>query len=430
MHKKDQPSPPNHQSNYVFGEWILNTELHELRNKRSRQTLRLEPKVFQLLQMFIDSNGRVLERETIIAQLWKDTIVGEDALAKTVSRLRQSLRATPKSPDYIETIPKKGYRLLTEVVQQTSHSDEKETTDNAKKFASGWVLTCMAVVALTIAAYLYTPNTDINSDTTAQENELLDRADDFYMRFNRGDNEAALALYQRVLTQDPDNPRAQAGIANTLVQRMIRWPNHPADAASGSSSLGSALESGSLSTPEAKQVLSRALSFAKRAARRAPDNSEVQKALGLTYTANGEIAKARQVYQSILANDDSAWPALINLGEIHQMSGEHELALERFKQAFAAMQQEYANSPQHIGPWQPSVGIHVGNLYEQAGDPNQAEFWYRKVLDLAPFEPQATTQLVRLLLARGDRVEAKTLCDGLSTNVVSVPDCQAAMENQ
>src|SRR5438270_13793337 len=50
-----------------------------------------------------------------MAALWPGVIVGEDSLARTVSKLRQALGDDAKAPRYIETIAKRGYRLLVEV---------------------------------------------------------------------------------------------------------------------------------------------------------------------------------------------------------------------------------------------------------------------------------------------------------------------------
>ena len=75
----------------------------------------LEPKVMDLLLFLADQPNEVVSRDALLAELWPGVVVGEDTLARTVSKLRQALADDVKQPEYIETIPKRGYRLIAEV---------------------------------------------------------------------------------------------------------------------------------------------------------------------------------------------------------------------------------------------------------------------------------------------------------------------------
>jgi DNA-binding winged helix-turn-helix (wHTH) protein len=74
--------------------------------------VRLEPQLMDLLVLFATSDGRVLAKDEIIAAVWSGRAVGDDTLAAAISRLRSALGATP-ARRYIETVPKRGYRLAT-----------------------------------------------------------------------------------------------------------------------------------------------------------------------------------------------------------------------------------------------------------------------------------------------------------------------------
>ena len=65
-----------------------------------------------LLVLFATSDGRVLSKDEIIASVWSGRAVGDDTLAGAISRLRAALGASP-AQRYIETVPKRGYRLAT-----------------------------------------------------------------------------------------------------------------------------------------------------------------------------------------------------------------------------------------------------------------------------------------------------------------------------
>ncbi|WP_091991915.1 winged helix-turn-helix domain-containing protein [Pseudoalteromonas denitrificans] len=75
-------------------------------------TRQLEPKVNLLLQALIKANGDIVSREQLIEQVWQGRIVGDGAINRTVSLLRQHLSALDSHNDFIITVPKAGYKLL------------------------------------------------------------------------------------------------------------------------------------------------------------------------------------------------------------------------------------------------------------------------------------------------------------------------------
>jgi DNA-binding winged helix-turn-helix (wHTH) protein len=71
----------------------------------------IEPRLMDLLLLFAGSAGRVLSKSEIIDGVWGGRAVGDDTLAAAVSRLRRALGETPERR-FIETLPKRGYRLI------------------------------------------------------------------------------------------------------------------------------------------------------------------------------------------------------------------------------------------------------------------------------------------------------------------------------
>ena len=68
-----------------------------------------------LLFVLASHAGQVVTREQLMARLWPGLVMGEDSLARTVSKLRQALGDDAKAPQYVETIAKRGYRLRAQV---------------------------------------------------------------------------------------------------------------------------------------------------------------------------------------------------------------------------------------------------------------------------------------------------------------------------
>jgi len=79
------------------------------------ETIHVEPKAMRVLVSLADNAGQVVTRETLEDTVWADMIVGPDALTNTVIKLRRALGDNAKNAQFIETIPKTGYRLIAPV---------------------------------------------------------------------------------------------------------------------------------------------------------------------------------------------------------------------------------------------------------------------------------------------------------------------------
>ncbi len=94
---------------YEFGSYRLNVS--ECRLWRGTEEIKLRPKLFSLLVVFIEHHGRMLEKDELIRSLWPDSIVEESNLTVTINALRAALN----DGAYIETVSKRGYRFVPEV---------------------------------------------------------------------------------------------------------------------------------------------------------------------------------------------------------------------------------------------------------------------------------------------------------------------------
>jgi DNA-binding winged helix-turn-helix (wHTH) protein/Tol biopolymer transport system component len=77
--------------------------------------LRLEPKDLELLVVLVENHGHTVGKEELFEKVWPGTFVEEGNLARHISVLRQILSQGQKGPQYIETIPKRGYRFVAPV---------------------------------------------------------------------------------------------------------------------------------------------------------------------------------------------------------------------------------------------------------------------------------------------------------------------------
>lgn len=96
----------------TFGPFALDAQ--ECRLTRDGQTIALSPRPFDLLVALVARAGRLVSREELLREVWKDTVVEQSSLNAAMSVLRQALG--DEASKLIETVPGRGYRFLAPVV--------------------------------------------------------------------------------------------------------------------------------------------------------------------------------------------------------------------------------------------------------------------------------------------------------------------------
>ena len=99
---------------FQVGRWRVEPSLNTA--SRNGTAVRLEPKVMQVLVCLASQPGEPVAKETILKTVWPDTFVSEDVLTRSVSELRRVFEDDAKEPRVIQTIPKRGYRLVAPVI--------------------------------------------------------------------------------------------------------------------------------------------------------------------------------------------------------------------------------------------------------------------------------------------------------------------------
>ena len=98
-----------------FGTFEVNLHSREVRKHGMR--IRMEEKPFQILEMLLERAGHVVTRLMLRERLWPDTVVGyEHGLNTAVNKLRDLLGDSARSPRFVETLPRLGYRFIAPVV--------------------------------------------------------------------------------------------------------------------------------------------------------------------------------------------------------------------------------------------------------------------------------------------------------------------------
>ena len=79
------------------------------------KSVSLAPKAFEVLLVLVENAGRLVDKDDLMKRLWPGTFVEEANVAKHVSLLRRILSEATNGREYIETVPKRGYRFVAEV---------------------------------------------------------------------------------------------------------------------------------------------------------------------------------------------------------------------------------------------------------------------------------------------------------------------------
>ena len=100
-------------SPFKLGEWQVKPTAGQI--SRNDETIHLEPRVMSVLCLLADNAGEVVSREQLENEAWPGMLVGYDALASSILKLRKALGDDSRQPRYIETVSKRGYRLIAPV---------------------------------------------------------------------------------------------------------------------------------------------------------------------------------------------------------------------------------------------------------------------------------------------------------------------------
>ena len=95
------------------GQWHVQPALNRISD--GRDVRHLEPQVVDLLVFLASSDGRVVSKDEIIDAVWEGRFIAEATLTRSIADLRRALGDNTQTPQYIETIPKRGYRFVAPV---------------------------------------------------------------------------------------------------------------------------------------------------------------------------------------------------------------------------------------------------------------------------------------------------------------------------
>ena len=98
------------RSGFKLGDWAVYPL--EGRLSRAGEDRRVQPKSMEVLLCLAAAGGEVVERDTLLSKIWGERAVSDEPLTRCIGELRKALGDNRSDPEFILTIPKRGYRLL------------------------------------------------------------------------------------------------------------------------------------------------------------------------------------------------------------------------------------------------------------------------------------------------------------------------------
>jgi len=98
---------------FRIGSWLVQPSLNTV--SQNGKTFHIEPKVMEVLVCLARHAGETLSKQTLLQTVWADTFVTDDVLTRSISELRRVFDDDAKESRFIQTISKRGYRLVASV---------------------------------------------------------------------------------------------------------------------------------------------------------------------------------------------------------------------------------------------------------------------------------------------------------------------------
>jgi TolB-like protein/DNA-binding winged helix-turn-helix (wHTH) protein len=142
---------------FLIGTWLV--EPDNVRLTKDGRPVKLEPKVMDLLVYLAQRPGRVLAREELEQAIWTGTVVGYDALTSAIIKLRKAFGDDSHRPWLIETVAKKGYRLIAPVTEpdraSLSPAPAPEPVSRNRRRPAMAALAAVALAAVGVAWFAF-----------------------------------------------------------------------------------------------------------------------------------------------------------------------------------------------------------------------------------------------------------------------------------
>src|SRR5438034_7141548 len=206
---------------FVTGEWTVTPSRNRL--VRGDDEVRVEPRVMDVLVYLAGRADQVVSKEDLMQRVWEDRYVTNDVLTVTIYALRKALGDDARRPRYIETVSRRGYRLIAPVETLTRASAQIQAEaptqpEAARPRRYSWAAFAATVALAMVAAgavWMLTAAPHRRHVRPAEAHEAYLKGRYFLDQRSIRAWQQALEQFERAVALDPQDPAAQAGLADT-----------------------------------------------------------------------------------------------------------------------------------------------------------------------------------------------------------------------
>ncbi len=350
---------------FRFGIFELDAASGELRKRGLK--VRLPDQPLQILRILLSRPGQLVTRQDLRQELWgKDTFVDFDvALNSAVRKLRDALDDSADNPRFIETVPRRGYRLIVPV--QTVGLDEPNHLDGRSRSSSRmrrlWIVAGLALAATIVGTFLVAHERKARIDATSSSASskpasipagIKPEAYDAYLKgvLTGGQQttegfKTAVQYYEKAVALQPDFAAAHAAMAKAQVQLLYTGPLAPRDVvpkaeaaartalkldetlSEAHTTLGTILQQFYWQWNEGEKEFRRALALGNSGGN----------AIVLSMIRRGRWDEAVAEGERLVAEDPQSFNAHTSLGTALRAGGQYDRALSEFHRARDIMPQ-------------------------------------------------------------------------------------------
>ena len=155
------PPPGHRRESFLVGDYLVEPFLQRVSS--GDQVTQVEPKVMDVLLLLVAHHERPVSKQEFLDVVWEGTVVTDDALLRCISELRKVFNDDPRDPTYIETIRKRGYRLIAPLREVTDAASDESTTDVSESESDWWKIwfaVAATAVAMLVLIWLLQPHSE------------------------------------------------------------------------------------------------------------------------------------------------------------------------------------------------------------------------------------------------------------------------------
>ena len=141
------------EGDFRVGNWLVQPQIGTI--TRGDITVHLEPKVVEVLVHLARHTEEVLPKERIIHAVWGDSFVTDEVLTNAISELRRAFGDDARDPHTIQTLPRRGYRLIATVTPSARDHPEAALSDSGQLWNQSMLVVLSTVLVLAVVLILW-----------------------------------------------------------------------------------------------------------------------------------------------------------------------------------------------------------------------------------------------------------------------------------